>query len=493
MQLDMTITSYDFSMIWPQIAVVVFLLAGLLVDLLDKRGETTTIGIFSIFGMIVAGAFTIGLWNSAATVFDGMIIVDNYSLVFNLIFILGFILTALISIRSLPREGYNYSEYYILLMGATLGMMIMASAGNLLTVFIGIETLSISLYVLAGFARKREESNEAALKYLLLGAFSTGFLLYGIALIYGTTGTTDLTGIRDFFILSQSGPSIVLIAGVMLLLAGLMFKVSLVPFHMWAPDLYQGAPTPVAAFMSTGAKAAAFAVLFRVLVTALPAMIEYWRPVLYVIAILTMTIGNITAISQQNIKRMLAFSSIAHAGYLVIAILAFNQLGATAIMYYLLVYTLMNLGAFGVLAAMRRKNQANETLASFAGLANRAPFYAAMMAVFMLSLAGIPPMAGFIGKFMIFSAAIKEYSAGQSDMLPLVIIAVTNAVVSVFFYLRVVVVMYMNEPEQDLDSEPVNLAAGLSLIISAAGIFFLGIVPSYALDFIQNAILNLPK
>lgn len=493
MQLDLTITSYDFSMIWPQIAVVVFLLAGLLIDLLDKRGETTTIGLFSIFGMLVAGMFTIGNWNATAVVFDGMVVIDNYTLVFNLIFILGYVLTALISLRTLSREGYNYSEFYILLMGATLGMMMMASAGNLLMVFVGIETLSISLYVLAGFARKRVESNEAALKYLLLGAFSTGFLLYGIALIYGTTGTTDLTKISNFLLFSQAAPSVPLIAGVMLLLVGLMFKASLVPFHMWAPDVYQGAPTPVTAFMSTGAKAAAYAVLFRVLVTAMPTLIEYWRPVLYVVAVLTMTIGNVTAISQQNIKRMLAFSSIAHAGYIVIAILSYNQLGATGILYYLLAYTLMNLGAFGVLAAIRRKNQANETLSSFAGLAGRSPFYAAMMAIFMFSLAGIPPMAGFMGKFMIFSAAIKEYTAGQGDMLPLVIVAVINAVISVYFYIRVVVVMYMNDPEQDLDPEPANLGAGLSLVISAAGIFFLGVLPSIAIELLNNAILNLPK
>jgi len=498
--MELTITGQDFKLIWPMISLVIFLLALIVVDLLDKRGETVTSALFTIFAVIVTATFTVPLWNVSQYAFDNMVIVDNYALFFNFVFYIGLVLTVLISIRTLPREGYNYSEYYVLLMGATLGMMMMVSAGSLMMVFIGIETLSISLYVLAGFARTRPESNEAALKYLLLGAFATGFLLYGIALVYGATGTMDLYEIRTMIAVAGSEPNNILIIGMLLMFTGLFFKASLVPFHMWAPDVYQGAPTPVTAFMSTGAKAAAFAVLFRVLMGAFQDLAHVWQPIVYVVAILTMTIGNVTAVTQDNIKRMLAYSSIAHAGYLLIAILAWNEMGAGAIMFYLLAYTLMNLGAFGVLAVMRRKGQANETMSSFAGLAKRHPVVAALMALFMFSLAGIPPTAGFVGKFIIFASAVKVAATPAALegawltsglMYGLVIVGVLNAVISVYFYLRVVVVMYMNEPEQELEKEPVNIAAGIALILSAAGIIYMGILPTGILKVVENSLLYL--
>ena len=497
---ELNITGQDFKVIWPMISLVIFMLALLVVDLLDKRGETLTSALFTLFAVAVTAGFTWKLWNTSRHAFDDMLIIDNYSLFFNFIFFIGLALTVLISIRSLPREGYNFSEFYVLLMGATLGMMMMASAGSLIMVFVGIETLSISLYVLAGFARTRQESNEAALKYLLLGAFATGFLLYGIALVYGSTGTMYLHEIQAAAAKMLQGGAetlnVTLIAGMLLIFVGLFFKASIVPFHMWAPDVYQGAPTPVTAFMSTGAKAAAYAVLFRVLMGAFQDLTHVWQPVLYVVAILTIVVGNVTAVTQENIKRMLAYSSIAHAGYLLIAVLAWNEMGSGAIMFYLLAYTLMNLGAFGVLAAIRRSGQANETMSSFAGLAKRQPFYAAMMAIFMFSLAGIPPMAGFVGKFLIFASAIKAAAAPMaagawltpSLLYALVIVAVLCAVISVYFYLRVVVVMYMNEPEQELEKEPVNLGAGVALLISAAGLILMGVLPSAILKVVENSI-----
>lgn len=490
--MDLTFTGFDFRMAWPQISLVVFIVAILLVDLIDKkRGETTTIGILSIIAVGTVGIFSWWLWktNPGSIVFDDMVIADNYSLFFNLVFCLGFILTALISLRTLPKEGYNYSEYYIVMMGALLGMMFMASAGDLIMVFIGIETLSISLYILAGFARKREESNEAAMKYLLLGAFATGFMLYGISLIYGATGYTALyQAVKEM----GTPPSTLFIAGFALLLVGLLFKASLVPFHMWAPDVYQGAPTPIAAFMSTGAKAAAFAVLYRVLMVFFQDYTDtttiFWYKPLFIISILSMTIGNITAIVQTSVKRMLAYSSIAHAGYLLMAILSWNAAGSKAMMFYLLSYTLMNMGAFGVVALMRRGDNSNEHLASFAGLSKKAPFLAAMMMLFMFALAGIPPTAGFLGKFLIFAAAV------QKQLYVLVIFGVINAVISVYYYLRVIVVMYMSEPDENTASpEPVGIFAGLALIISAAGIIAIGIAPSCVLSIVENSFFYLFK
>lgn len=488
--MEQVISGIDIRAIWPQIAISVFLVAVLLLDLFGDKEDVWLTALFTIVAAVFTGVmiyplpilnhwFT-PLWNTNISGFNGMAVLDNYSNFFNLIFLIGLGLTVLLSGRYLKNEDANHGEYYVLLLGATLGMMIMASAGNLLMVFLGIETLSISLYVLAGFARRKLVSNEAAIKYLLLGAFATGFLVYGIALIYGATGTFDLENIAGY--LENGTPGVMFLVGVMLILVGFAFKASLVPFHFWAPDVYQGAPTPVSGFMSTAAKAAAFAVFFRVFAVALPTIREHWQGVLWIIAALTMTVGNVTAVSQTNIKRMLAFSSIAHAGYILVAIVAGGDLGNASILFYLLSYTFMNVGAFGIVAVMSRKGQVNESLSSFAGIATRYPALAALMAIFMFSLAGIPPTAGFMGKLYIFTAAVR------ANQIPLVIIAVLNAVVSVYYYLRVVVVMYMNEPEVEIPEARTGFCPSLALWICAVAILAIGIFPSAVIEAVQSSI-----
>ncbi|MFH1538900.1 MAG: NADH-quinone oxidoreductase subunit N [bacterium] len=476
------VTTQDLSLIYPQIALAVFIVAVLLLDLLVSSEDKVQTAVFSFVSVVIAGYFSWRLWGASATAFGGMLIVDNFSLFFNLIFLSACGLTVLMSVRYLKAEEINLGEYYVLLLVATLGMMIMAAAGNLLIVFLGIETLSISLYVLAGMNRKRMVSGEAALKYLLLGAFATGFLLYGMALIYGATGTIDLKELAQRLAGAEETEPLLLV-GMVLMMAGFAFKASLVPFHFWAPDVYQGAPTPATAFMATGGKAAAFAVFFRVFTTALPELQAHWGPVLWALAILTMTVANVTALWQENVKRMLAYSSVAHAGYLLIAVLAGGEWGRASLIFYLAAYTLMNIGAFGVLTALSRKGNANETLDDIRGLGFRRPALAAAMALFMLSLGGIPPTAGFLAKLYVFAAGVRE------GLLPLVIIAVVNAVISIYYYLRVVVFMYMREPENGLEAEPPSLFETAGLLICAAGVLALGIFPGLILNIVNGAIL----
>jgi len=317
--------------------------------------------------------------------------------------------------------------------------VVMAASNDLITVFLGLELMSLALYVMVGFRRSNLESNEAALKYFLLGAFASGFLLYGIALLYGATGSTNLRAIAAFLSDSPLGGSALVLAGALLLLVGFGFKVAAVPFHMWTPDAYEGAPTSVTAFMSAGAKAAGFAALLRVAGSALAEIQADWRPILTWLAILTMTVGNVSALLQTNLKRMLAYSSIAHAGYVLVALTAGGTEGASAAVFYLAVYSFMNLGAFGILALLGREQEERVLLSDLSGLGFRQPLLGLAMTVFMISLGGIPPTAGFMGKVYVFGAAI------EAGLIPLVIVGVLNSVVSVFYYLRVTVAMYMQE------------------------------------------------
>ncbi|MFQ6112428.1 MAG: NADH-quinone oxidoreductase subunit N, partial [Nitrospinota bacterium] len=381
------------------------------------------------------------------------------------------------------REGLTYGEYYCLILFATMGMILMAGGNNLLTIFLGVEVISISLYVLAGFLKTRARSNEAAVKYFLLGAFATGFLLYGIALIYGATGTTDLTRISAFALKGAAQGNILLLAGMALLIVGLGFKLAAVPFHMWTPDVYEGAPTSVTAFMSAGPKAAVFAAFFRIFAAALPQLKPDWTALLWVIAVLTMTLGNVVALAQFNIKRMLAYSSIAHAGYLLIAVVVGDRLASSGLLFYLLAYTLMNLGAFGVVAALETREGGALDLRDYRGLGYKYPGLAFAMGVFMFSLSGIPPTAGFVGKFYIFSAAVN------SGFIWLAVIGVLNSVVSVYFYLRVVVYMYMLEPTRELAAPPLSIYTVIALILTVLGTLGLGVFPSLFMELAQRSII----
>jgi NADH-quinone oxidoreductase subunit N len=392
----------------------------------------------------------------------------------------------LISIQYVEDERIQHGEYYVLLMFATLGMMVMAGGTEMMTIFIGLELMSISLYALAGFTRTRLLSNEAAMKYFLLGSFATGFLLYGMALLYGASGTTNLQGISRF-IVSNHVKTPMPIVGMALLIIGFGFKIAAVPFHMWAPDVYQGAPSPVTAFMSAGPKAAAFAAFVRIFVDALPALHDEWVTLIWILAALTMTVGNVIALAQENIKRMLAYSSIAHAGYVLVAFLSAGEMGISSIMYYMLAYTLMNIGAFAIISVLGGAGEERVNVSDYNGLGYTHPLAALAMSLFLFSLAGIPPTAGFMGKFYIFSAAIKQGYIG------LAIIGVINSVISVYYYLRVTVAMYM-KPSEATDDQPLarlifSPACILAILISALGVLRLGVFPSDYIDIARQSLI----
>jgi len=478
----MNITGLNFTAIAPQIIIVITALVVLLADLFANK--KSILAYLSLLGIIVAAVASWTIWDGTDPMFQTMAIADGYSLFLNLVFLVTAALSVLISINYLVREGINYGEYYALLLLATGGMMLMGSATDLMVVFLALEILSISLYVLAGFNRADPKSGESALKYFLLGAFASGFLLYGIALIYGATGTTHLAAIVDFLTGASTTSGTYLFIGLGLLLVGFSFKIALVPFHMWTPDVYEGAPTSVTAFMSVGAKAAGFAALGRLLLYAFPTLLWDWAWALVALSVLTMTLGNLAAIAQTNVKRMLAYSSIAHAGYILIGIIAANEAGMAGVLFYLLAYAFMNVGAFAVVIAVGREGEPNLELSDYAGLGSRQPLLAAAMAVFMFSLAGVPPLAGFFGKFYIFSAAV------QAGFVGLAIIGVLNSVVSAFFYLRVIVYMYMREPA--VEARPV-LAPPLALAITLAalGTIVLGLLPAPLLTLAQQSIAML--
>jgi NADH-quinone oxidoreductase subunit N len=415
--------------------------------------------------------------------FNGSIALDSYGLFFNLVFCLAGILTLLMSVSYLNAADIHVGEYYSLTLFAIVGMIVMAAAADLITIFIGLETMSIAVYVLAGIWRQRLQSNEAALKYFLLGAFASGFFLYGIALIYGATGSIQLSKIALY--IDTHGGSTMLLIGIAMLIVGFGFKVAAAPFHVWTPDVYEGAPTTVTAFMAVGVKAAAFAAFARVFLHALGAVHGQWEGILWVLAVLTMTVGNITAIVQNNVKRMLAYSSIAHAGYLLVAMVAGKELGGAALMYYLVAYGLMNLGAFGVIVAVGKKGEPNEEFKDFSGIGFRYPLLGLAMTVFMLSLTGVPPLVGFTGKFYVFSAAVK------AGYLWLAVIGVLNSVISAYYYIRVVVHMYMYEGEnapEKLSSRP---ALALAILIAAVGTVLLGVFPSASIALARVSFLSL--
>jgi NADH-quinone oxidoreductase subunit N len=452
---------------------------GLLILVLDPftppaRGNR--LAILSLTGVILAAGALVLQRGQADIVFRGMLAMDDFARFFDLLFLLVAGLTLLISMPYVRRAGMDQGGYYALLLFSTLGMMIMASSLDLMTIFLGLETLSISLYVLAGFLKDELKSNESALKYLLLGAFASGFVLYGIALVYGATGSINLRRVAEIAAAGKVASPTLFIIGAGLLIVGFGFKVASVPFHMWTPDVYEGAPTSVTAFMIAGTKAAAFAAFLRILMTALPVLQPDWSRVLWVLAILTMTVGNVAAVAQSNIKRMLAYSSIAHAGYILVALVAAGKLGSGSVLFYLVAYTFMNLGAFAVVIALARQDGERVTIDEYAGLGLRYPFLGAAMALFMFSLAGIPPTGGFMGKFYIFSAAI------QAKYVGLAIVGVLNSVISVYYYLRVTVVMYMGQGEAEAAVGRLSPALALAVLIAIVGTLQLGLFPSRFLE-----------
>ncbi|MDA8078063.1 MAG: NADH-quinone oxidoreductase subunit N [Nitrospiraceae bacterium] len=458
----------DLKPITPEIVMTCLALFILVADVFIKRKET--LALLSIIGM-AAAAFTFALPGALNTTFGGMFISDGYSMFFKIVFALNVILTILISVKYLAVERVNFGEYYALLLFSTLGMMIMASAGDLIVLYLGLELMALSTYILAGFIRYDMKSNEAALKYFLLGSFASAFLLYGISLAYGLTGTTNLD--RIAMTISEKGlagkPALTL--SMIMIAVAFSFKIAAVPFHMWAPDAYEGAPTSVTAFMSVGPKAAGFAVIGRVFLMAFPMVRAEWVAVFIPIAIMTMAVGNIVALSQTNIKRMLAYSSIAHAGYALLGIIAGTADGLASMMNYMLIYAFMNMGAFAVIIMLRSEGFKGDAISDYEGLSKTHPLAAALMLVFMFSLTGIPPTAGFMGKFYIFMAAIN---AGYTW---LVIIAVIFSAISAYFYLRIVMNMYMKDPKETvtLTTSP---SMGLALAITTVAVLAIGVLPA---------------
>jgi NADH-quinone oxidoreductase subunit N len=411
------------------------------------------------------------------------VVQDNFAIFFKGIFLVSAALSILITDQYLQREGCNQGEIYPLMLFATVGMMLMAAGTDLMTIFLGLEVLSVSLYVLAGFNRDNVRSNEAGLKYFLLGAFSTGFLLYGMALTYGATGTTKVAKIAAAAQSGMVSSNLMLVAGMLLMATGFAFKVAAAPFHMWTPDVYEGAPTPVTAFMSVGPKAAGFAAFLRVFLVALPVFKPEWSALVWILAVLTMTVGNITALYQQNIKRMLAYSSIAHAGYVLVGFTAGNAVGTAGIMFYMLSYAFMNIGAFAIIVLVGKKGEENNNISDYAGFGYKHPILGVAMCVFLFSLAGIPPAAGFVGKFYLFSGAV------QAGYIWLAIIGVLNSAASVYYYLRVMVFMYFKEPTEDFSWVKLTPAFVICLIIAVAGVMIPGVIPGSILELAQKAIL----
>jgi len=481
------ITAPDISWlaILPLLIVTGTAVLVMVVDLWMEGPDREGLGWIGLVGLVAAAAAAGALWNTRMSSFADAVVTDRYGLFFTLLFCAASALTLLMSMSYLELTDIQTGDYYSLMLFSTVGMVLMATATDLIVIFLGLEVMSVAAYVLAGIWRGQLRSNEAALKYFLLGAFATGFLLFGIALLYGASGSTTLAAIARVVAKGAPDQRPLVVAGMALLLVGFGFKVAAVPFHAWAPDVYEGAPTAVTALMAVGVKAAAFAAFARVFMHTFAQLSADWSSVLWVVAVLTMTVGNVTALFQRNIKRMLAYSSIAHAGYLLVGMVAGGELGGSAVLFYLIAYMLMTLGAFAVVIALAQRGEAHENLDDYAGVGFRSPFLGMAMAIFMLSLAGVPPFAGFVGKFYIFSAAVKSGDIG------LAVIGVLNSVVSVYYYVGVLVRMYMVEGGVEVarpSSRPYLFA---TLLVTVVATVALGIFPSSLFELARQSFLAL--
>jgi NADH-quinone oxidoreductase subunit N len=451
--------------------------------------------ILAVGGLGAALGSLFALYDQGAHIsaFGNMLVTDRAALYMSAIVLAAALLAVLYSRQYLERAPAPAAEYYALILLAALGMLVMASTHNLVVMFLGLEVLSVSLYVLAGITRDWLRALEASMKYFLLGAFSTGFILYGIAFLYGATGSLDLMaigrGVREIAG-RENGPVLMLLIGLGLTLVGLAFKVAAVPFHWWAPDVYEGAPTPITAFMAVGTKAVAFLFLVRLVTISFgDALVWRWTLILGVLALASMIVGNLLALVQRNIKRLLAYSSVAHAGYLLIAVAVGSDLGISALLFYFASYLLTTLGAFGIASLVAETTDGGDEgygLLRYAGLGRSHPVLALAMSVFMISLIGIPPTSGFVGKYFIFQAAIQRALQGSQLFLVLAIVGILTSVVSAAYYLKVLVYMYMQEP----DGEPVYVHtgpdSGLALLVSTVGILLLGVYPSLVYDLTGN-------
>jgi NADH-quinone oxidoreductase subunit N len=461
----------DFHWLGPEITLTVGALVVLLVGAFARGGGATVSSILTLISSIVALYFTLGHWGLDMGLFSGLYVIDPFGTFFKVVILVILALVTIISKRYMEREGQPAGEYYALMALGALGMMCMVSSNHFVTIFIGLEVMSLAIYVLCGLFRDQVRSVEASLKYFLLGAFATAFLLYGIALTYGSTGLLDATQLGAYVQGTGFTATPMFLMAMGFLIVGFGFKIAAVPFHMWTPDVYEGAPTSITVFMATGVKVAAFAAFLRVFYTAFYSFIPEWSTVLWFLAAITMTVGNIVALVQSNLKRLLAYSSIAHAGYILVAFVTGDKLLSSSILFYLLAYAFMNIGAFTVIILLGRKGEENEDIDSYAGLGARHPFIALCMSIFLLSLTGIPPLAGFMGKFYVFSAAIK------SHFYWLAIIGVLNSAVAAFYYLRVLMYMYFRDPMKEIGRVEMVPAYIVVMLISVAALIYIGIFP----------------
>ena len=469
----------DLGAITPELELVAFGMFLLIFDLMVQ--EKRRLGLIALAGIAISGFFLFRLRGTDFSAYGGVLALDPFSIFFKTIFLVAAALSVAISLKYLDIERENHGEYYALILFSTMGMMFMAGAVDLVTLYIGLETMAIATYVLVGFLRSNQRSNEASMKYFLLGAFSSGILLYGMSLLYGLSGSTRFVDIAEALSRRPLTDPISLMA-MITLSAGMFFKVAAVPFHQWTPDAYEGAPTSITAFMSVAVKAASFAMMVRIFMVAIYPLRPQWVPIMAAVSVMTMTIGNIAAITQSNVKRMLAYSSISHAGYILIGFIAGNETGLTAVPLYLFIYTFTNLGAWAVIVALRRKDVIGEQIDDMAGLFFRHPAGAVLMLIFLLSLAGIPPTAGFIGKYYLFAAAIET---GHNA---LAVIAVLNAAISIYFYFRIVVSMFMREATEKTG---LVYAPGLTMTLAIAIVFTLliGVYPDPFIAMARQAVI----
>jgi NADH-quinone oxidoreductase subunit N len=474
----------DFVAVIPMLSVTLAACAVLFAEAIRRQGERWPFGILGFIGLAGAIASSVMLRGHQYSGF-GVIAVDGYMVFFNVLLCGIGMLMLMLSAGTAARDHLPEGEYYALMLFAITGMMMMASTNDLLVIFIALEIMSLAVYVMTGIKRTSEAGAEAAFKYFVLGAFSSAFFLYGIAFAYAATGTTKLDDLGVRVAGAALQPDLLIVMAMLLLAVGFAFKVSAVPFHMWTPDAYQGAPTLVTGFMSTGVKAAAFAAFLRVFLSALEPLRLEWVPILAAIAALTMILGTVVGVAQSSVKRLLAYSSIAHAGYLIVGLVAANAAGKAAILLYLVAYAVTNLGAFGVLAALTTNDRPHDEIRDFAGLAREKPILAGLLTVFLLSLGGFPPTVGFIAKWFVITAAV------QANQISLAVIAVLTSVISVFFYLRIVVQMFMvpeAAPGHRPSTPPIALAG---MIVALVIVVYLGIVPGQLLSLAADSVSSI--
>ena len=479
----------DFHVLKPAIVLCLFGCGILLTDafLVRRIGQRWLNAVTALVGEAVVAAILLQYLpdvrsGGALTGLGGSVVVDGFGVFFNVVFMLAAALAVILSARYMESEGEQRGEYYALILFAQAGMSIMATGHDLVVLFVALETMALSFYVMVGFLRDSKRSNEAAMKYLILGAFSSGLLAYGFSVLYGISGSTSLAAIGEA-IAARPALDWIMILALITTSVGLFFKIAAAPFHMWAPDVYEGAPTPTTAYVSVASKAASFALMIRLFVTAYGSVAEAWVPLLAIIAVATMTIGNLAAVTQSNLKRLLAYSSVAHGGYILLGLVAFSATGLRGIAIYLLAYVFMNFGAFALIAALRRDGEAAEELDDLNGLFGRAPGYTILMAIFMLSLTGIPPLAGFYGKYYIFLALLGE------GYYILAVFAALYVAVSAYYYFRVIRACWLGEAAERPASLDMNLGTRTALVASGVLTVLIGVLPQRFIDLAGESVL----